>query len=407
MPKTIATTPSWYWPEGVSRVLGIPPVPVQALAVDGPARRDADATAAVWGDVVVSAGELGAQVHAVARALRHHNGSGPIMVAGGPSLPGAVAVLGAMASGRPTILVAPEAASDAVRSAASTDDLVAVADDDGLAALRAAGIAAEAVDDLLARAHDVAATPGNGAGEPSDAQAPAVRLGGRDGPVWHSHRSLLAGALAQQAFLAPAAGSPWLSMASPCTWDGLCNLLVARISGSPLVLARPGPEAEEAATRHTPAWMSGTMDDAGGTWSGGRRRKRGGGGEGRYLLATVDGPFDPDERRSVGAAAGADVLTVFGQAETGPVLAAHPSWFLDEAVGVPVPNMHVLPADPDTGEPVDVLWELLDRAMVSVWSPSLAVEGIEPGPGLPAGRRYVTGVLAASDPNGMLYLVDE
>jgi hypothetical protein len=106
-------------------------------------------------------------------------------------------------------------------------------------------------------------------------------------------------------------------------------------------------------------------------------------------------------------ATGADVLTMFRTAETGPVLASHPSWHPDESVGIPVPNMRIVPADPDTGEPVDVLWELLDRAMVSAWSPSRAVEGLPPGPGVPAGARFAMGVLAASDPNGMLYLVDE
>ncbi len=405
MPKTIATTPSWYWPDGVCRVLGIPPVPLRAAAVDVPARRDPDAPAAVSGERTLSQAALAVQVDAVARALRAAPAPGSVLVSAGPSVAGIVAVLGALSSGRPAVL-APPAALAGTGPAPGTEVGPVVADDEGAAALAASGLAASSVDDLVAQAHDLPALPGGG-----DSQAglrlPTACLAGRDGPVWHSQRSILAGALALQAFLTPPPGTTWLTIASPCTWDGLCNLLVARMSGSTVVVARPGPDAEEAAERHGPAWTSATLDEAARSWAGGRRRKRVAAGAGRFLLATVDGPFDPDERRAVGGAAGADVLTVFGQPETGPVLAAHPSWFLDEAVGVPVPNMHVLPADPDTGEPVDVLWELLDRAMVSVWSPSLAVAGIEPGPGLPAGRRYVTGVLAASDPNGMLYLVDE
>jgi acyl-CoA synthetase (AMP-forming)/AMP-acid ligase II len=118
---------------------------------------------------------------------------------------------------------------------------------------------------------------------------------------------------------------------------------------------------------------------------------------------------------------------MFGMAETGVVLASHPSWYLEESVGIPVPNMHVVAADPDTGQPISSMWELVDHAMVTAWSPSLAVAGEAAGDGQGpdgtdghiggqtasgfasrfVGRRFVTGVLAASDPNGMLYLVDE
>jgi len=406
MPKTIATTPSWYWPDGLPRVLGIPPLPLVRLSVDRQAERAPSRPALVCADRTITAGELATGVAAVAAALGPGGaGSGAVAVCAGPSADGIVSVLGALASRRRVLLVDPgsKAVTDAL---AATPVAVTLADEDGAAVLGGAGVPTTGLDTLESAPTAGEGPPGEGhAG--GGLTAPSVCLSGGSGPLWHSQRSLLAGALALRAFLAPVAGSSWLEMASPCSWDGLCAVLTALLAGVTVVAARPGVEAEEAFERHQPAWTSSSLDLARASWAGGGRKRRRQVGTGRCVLVTVDGPFDPDECRALAGATGADVLTMFGTAETGPVLASHPSWHLDESVGIPVPNMHIVPADPDTGEPVDVLWELLDRAMVSVWSPSLALEGFVPGPGTPAGGRFVTGVLAASDPNGMLYLVDE
>ncbi|MDA8275816.1 MAG: AMP-binding protein [Actinomycetota bacterium] len=413
MPKTIATTPSWYWPEGVPRVLGVPPRSVVQLGVDRPAQHDPGRPAVVWGEQTLTAAELAACVAALGADIENSAATpGAVVVCAGASLAGVVAVLGALASGRPSLLVAPgERGSDVVLH----DQVLAVAVGDaeglgalgdvGVPALEVGGQPADGTDEQCLAGTDV---PGDGSvswRSGDELGAPSVRLAGRSGPVWHSQRSLLAGALALRAFVSPSAGSSWLTLASPCTWDGLCGVVTALVSGVTLLAARPGDEGRDVYERHGPQWTVSSLALAADSWSGsGRRRGR---AAERWILAGVDGPFDPDERRAVAAAAGADVLTMFGLAETGPMLASHPSWYLDESVGIPVPNMHVVPADPDTGEPVDAMWELLDRAMVSVWGPSLAVGGVEPGPGEPLGRRFATGVLAASDPNGMLYLVDE
>lgn len=407
MPKTIATTPSWYWPDGVPRVLGVPPRSVWHLAVDVPARRAPDRPALVHGGRSVPAAELGALVAAVAAGVEGAaTGPGAVAVCAGPSPAGVLAVLGALAADRPAVLVEPGADASEVACRAQAP-AVAVGDADGVAALAGTGAPLVEVGALVSGGVPATGPPaGHGqrrAGSGLD--SPSVCLTGRSGPVWHSQRSLLAGALALQAFARPASGAPWLIGSSPCAWDGLCATVCALVAGAPLLTAPPGAEACDATERHRPTWMVSSLAVAADSWAGAGRRR--GPAAGGWLLAGVDGPFDPDERRAVAAATGAGVLTVFGMAETGPVLASHPSWFLDEAVGIPVPNMHVVPADPDTGEPVDAMWELLDRAMVSVWSPSLAVGGLAPGPGDPAGRRFVTGALAASDPNGMLYLVDE
>ncbi len=437
MPKAIATTPSWYWPDRVPRVLGTPPYFLEELLVERWARRRPAHPLVVSADARVGAAGLAESVRAVACAIGAAVTPGrPVAVSAGPTAEGAALVLGALASGRKVLLAPPGAAAG---SCDVSDASLGLGDAAGAAEFGAAGLEVLRLDDLVGRAHDAGGAPGGDVGgrpnslapgghsEEEGLDAPVACIVGRYGPVWHSHHSLLAGAVALGAFLGVDGDTAWLSTYSPCTWEGLCGLTVALLAGSTLVLAEPLGAAAEAAAAEQPTWLLSSITDAAATWGGGKRHRRGGDGSARAALLMVDGPFDPDERRAVAPAAGGTALTMFGMAETGVVLASHPSWYLDESVGIPIPNMHVVAADPDTGEPISTMWELVDHAMVTAWSPSLAVAGgaadddSEPGGGDGhfggrnassfasrfAGRRFVTGVLAASDPNGMLYLVDE
>ncbi len=422
MPKTIATTPSWYWPDRVPRVLGTPPYYLEELLVERWARRHPVHPALVSSDARTEAAELAERVRAVAVAIDATTSPDrPVAVCAGPTAEGAALVLGALASGRRALLVPPGTTTNGRVSQAS----LGLADPTGAGQLKAVGLDTVGLDDLVARAPVDGAgpngrpagpsngsNPGGGEDDRPDLGAPVACVVGRYGPVWHSHHSLLAGAVALGAFLGVTGQTAWLSTFSPCTWEGLCGLTVALLAGSTLVLAEPCEEAAEAATSEHPAWLLSSLSDALATWGGSRRRRANDDGA-RAVLLMVGGPFDPDERRAVAPVAGGTALTLFGMAETGVVLASHPSWYLEESVGIPVPNMHVVPADPDTGEPISSMWELVDQAMVTAWSPSLAVAG-EAAEGADgrfasrfAGRRFITGVLAASDPNGMLYLVDE
>jgi acyl-CoA synthetase (AMP-forming)/AMP-acid ligase II len=441
MPKAIATTPSWYWPDRVPRVLGTPPYYIEELLVERWAHRQPAHPSLVSSDARTGAAELAESVRAVAAALTALTADTapdrPVAVSAGPTAEGAVLVLGALASGRKVLLAAPGATIDGMDVSQAS---LGIGDPAGTAELSAAGLEALRLDALVARAPAAAGTPGGDVAEGSDGLAPSVRadgasgLGapvacmvGRYGSVWHSHHSLLAGAVALGAFLGSGGDTAWLSTYSPCTWEGLCGLTVALLAGSTMVLAEPRDAAVEAAAAEHPAWLLSSLADGVATWGGGKRSRRAGGEGVRAALLMVDGPFDPDERRAVAPAAGGTALTMFGMAETGVVLASHPSWYLEESVGIPVPNMHVVAADPDTGQPISSMWELVDHAMVTAWSPSLAVAGEAAGDGQGpdgtdghiggqtasgfasrfVGRRFVTGVLAASDPNGMLYLVDE
>ena len=401
MPKTIATTPSWYWPEGVPRVLGIPPYSLDELLVERWAHEEGDRPILVSGTTRMSPAELASEVRAASAevARQVELGSAATLYAG-PTVQGVVLVLGALASGR-QVLLREAAAGEPER----LGEPVAPAG--------------------LGEPGTVRARAANGAGAgPGSIREPAACLAGRFGLAWHSQRSLLASAVALQGFLGTGIrrGGTWLSTFSPCTWEGLSALGTALLGGNTLVLSSPGEASREALSAEKPTWLFGSFDDAVATWAGGAKRRRSEEPPVRAALLSVDGPFDPDQRRAVTSSLGT-ALTVFGTAETGPLLASHPSWYLDESIGIPLPNMHVVPAEPDTAEPITTLWELVDHAMVTAWSPSLMLGYEADGAALRSagqhstgghstgghftGRRFVTGVLAASDPNGMLYLLDD
>jgi hypothetical protein len=368
VPKTIATSSSWYWPEGIPRVVGVPPRDPVALALARERLLGPDRIVLSDGVAALSAAELEAGVAAAAATAP---GSCPLRhLYAAPSVEGALEVLGVLAAGIPVVL------------APDDEDVRAPAE-------RAPELPPPAADG-----------PGTGL------RAPLVAFPARGALAWHSPRSLLASALGLLAFLEPAPGARLALLAPPSRWDGLCALLVGLLAGTEVVLVAPGDAARELLEAGQVDWAVASLDEAAATFAGAGGRRRRPGARDRYLLATVEGPFDPDERRAVAAGSGLEALTLFGLPETGPVLGAHPSWYLEEAVGIPLPNQHVLPADPDTGEPLAVMWELLEQAMISVWSPALAVAGVARAPGVPRDERVATGVFAASDPNGMLYLLE-
>ena len=126
-----------------------------------------------------------------------------------------------------------------------------------------------------------------------------------------------------------------------------------------------------------------------------------------FLLST-SGLFDPGQRQRVGRSFESPALTVFGLPETGAIFASHQSWYLDESVGIPISNAHVVPADPRNGTPIQALWEMVESAEVTVRGPALmcGYEGAEHPERFVDGR-FRTGVVASSDANGMIYILPD
>lgn len=368
MPKTIAITPSWYWPPGVTRVVGIPPFSITELCVERNAREDPSALALVADSTRLTAEAFRDEVWRRAAALAA--GSGPVAIpAGVPTAESVLTLLGALAAGRSCDFTG---GGQPPAPAGSTN--------------------------------------GFSPDRPSISQLrePAVTIAGRSGPVSHSHRSLLAAVIGLGAFLEVQRGKPWMPLVGLGRWEGLLATLAPLYFGGALVLPPAGNDAEKTVqtmTRERIGYAFADLDAAGRLTRDAKKSTKDARRVLDGFLLSVDGMFDADERRRVARAFECPALTVWGTPETGPVFASHPSWYMDESVGIPVTNAQVIPSDPRTGAPIQALWELVDSAEVTVWSPAVCAS-MAGGEGESwAENRFRTGMLASSDANGMIYLL--
>ncbi len=354
MPKTIAITPSWYWPARVPRVVGVPPFSLPELLVERRARRDPEGLAVVDASERLTNAELLARITEASESPDATAMSSPT-----PSVAGVVALLGALVAGTPVRF-------------------------------------------------DGAGTAAVGGESVADLRGAIVSLAARDATAWHSQRGLLAGALSLGSFLQVGAERPWLSTFGLGSWEGIYGVTTALAAGAPLILAPAGEGALEYVVREG---VGTAFTDLGSAYQASREAKRDvkavRGVLGSLVLST-GGMFDPDQRRRVAKMFECPALTTFGMPETGPIFTAHPSWYIDEAIGIPMTNAHVVPVDPRSYTPVQTLWELVESAMVTVYSPMLTV-GYDGGAHADRFRddRFVTGVIASSDANGMIYLLPD
>lgn len=381
MPKTIAITPSWYWPTGISRVVGVPPYSIFDLCVVRNARREPQAPAVIDQQGSVSYEALQDEVERRAQALAVAAGEAKLTVLPGTLTRGAVVeFLAGLAAGVKIHITAGDAAALAARVGAA---IVAGQEPDGV----------------------TPAVPG-----PIDPRAAAVVIEGLDGaPVSHSNRSLLAMAISMATYLDATQDGPWMSTLPLSSWEGLMAVLAPLHLGAPLVIPPAGADPDTLlgfiprhGVKYTVAGIEGFAHAC-------REAKRAAKDARRQLsaaLLAVEGPFDPDQRRRVGKALECPALTFWGMAETGPVFASHPSWYIDESVGLPMTNAHVVPSDPRSGQPIQALWELVEMAEVTVFSPSLPVQAPDAdNTGRFVHNRFRTGMMASSDANGMIYLL--
>ena len=201
---------------------------------------------------------------------------------------------------------------------------------------------------------------------------------------------------------------PWLSTFPFSCWEGVFGLTIGLATGAPVVLGQPGVPALVTIAREGVGYAFTDLPSAFGATKDAKREVKDMRGILSALLVSVPGVFDADQRRRVGRLFECPALTMFGTPETGPIFAAHPSWYVDEAIGISVTNAHVVPVDPRSGLPVATLWEFVESAMVTVYSPQMCVgyEGGAHGERFRDGR-FVTGVIASSDANGMIYVLPE
>ncbi len=410
MPKTIATTPSWYWPDLVPRAIGIPPFSVVDYLIKRPNRSCPQSTVFVDAQNSFSFQQVNDLINKATGFLNSKRSGQTRLKLGvllDSSAKSAILLLAAINSNSDIYLM-DEFNLSLEYSNLTNLDLVLINGKDNPSQIQPAGGFLK-FDELVSFETDIGTQDFKF--DRDEFGRAKINLYGSFGLTSHSERSLLAAALSFSTFLEGAmvvghtSENTWLNLYDLSVWQGINGLLSALINSSTTYFCSDSGVAAEVIAERAPNWILCNFNLGDEIASKMGRKKKNNSYVQQAALLGIDGEFAPDTRRDISNSLGS-ALTFYGTAETMVMLASHPSWYIDEAVGIAIPNMHIVPADPDTYEPIDTLWELLDQAVISAWSPSLGSPVDESGASHYKDGRFITEQLASSDPNGMLYLLD-
>ncbi|HZD42375.1 MAG TPA: class I adenylate-forming enzyme family protein [Terriglobales bacterium] len=243
-----------------------------------------------------------------------------------------------------------------------------------------------------------------------DLGAPVLALAMEGGGLaYHSHKSLLAGAVSWSTFV-PLKTEDLVLAAEPLyTWEGLYGLLPILFRGGTCLLGDlQNPEGlARGVVEHRPIYTILSRPGARLLYQSSHRVLVQAFREClRGLFVSTTGPFTAIGRMRLKNLLGKPALLAFGSAEAGPVFSSHPTWFLDSAVGIPVTNVDVWPLNPASGNPLEVPWETIEYGEVGVKSPMTAVDYQSPEE---KDRRVKGGwlrtkIVTTMDPNGLFYI---
>lgn len=395
MGKKLALLPSWYWPEGVPQHIGTPRMYLDEVLVAQHSEERPGATALIAPGLELTYAELRVRVDTMAAGLmRRLSGKGhKVAVAVEDTAQALLTVLAAL-SARCEVMLVPSRASVPAAN-------LLVVDHDLETPVPRVG-----PDELLQTAPD--SRPDRGPVQVRDVCLHLPAGGGLY--ALHSHHSLLSGLLSLSTFLGMSAGLA-MPVAKPLhTWDGLYQALLPLYLGGTVLLGPAGssPVAtlELAGQRPACLWVDppgvSMWLDGAGMPTVQRVRKTC-----RYLLVSVNGPFDVGLRRRLRRRLGIPILTVLGTPETGPVVASHWRWYLDHAVGSPITNGEIRPVDPTTGQWVVVPWELIPHARVAAKGPQMMLryDGAEATAARMKEKWVLLDLIGSLDANGLLTLL--
>lgn len=418
MGKGAVSIVAGYWPEDVHRYLQVPNLSLDEAVVMRPSRRRPDHPALICGGDVRTYRELADETEQAASRLRTALGPpGARLALALRAGPQALSLLlGAMRAGYSTLVLdhlGPAGRSSEVgRQLGGFGPDLIVAEGAAAPGWRALDAAPRVIE--LALFWDLAPEPPTTGGQRSqrDLRAPVVALVGADQHlVYHSHTTLASWAVSFSAFVPLTEESVVLDLEPLHKWGGLAAMVAALFRGATCRCAEPDlaglddwPRSDLADGRTYAISSFDTMvnlerSGGGSSWEAIAPRLAG-------VFATVGGAFSVKARRRVEADLGVPILTILGSAEAGPAVASHPSWYVDESVGIPLTNVDLWPLDPATGRPLAVPWEAIEFAELGARSPMTAVDL-----GTPSARatdvhdRWLRlGTVATMDPNGLFYL---
>ncbi len=405
-----------YWPEDVYRYLAIPGLALDEGVVSRAAKRRAQHPALLWNGEPLTYQQLAEETDKTMKALLGRLGDQGGRVAIGVQYPvGALKIfLGALKARLNVLLVDLSASAEGLHEQLSAFEPDWVVADEGKPGRPDFARAAPGIRLLSTRELSEAGTGSPRPRARLDLKAPAVAIpaiGERGGSrlVYHSHASLLAGAISWSTFLTLKENDTLLCVGPLSTWEGLYSVLPALFRGGTSALAdSQEPDAVAEAVRlHRPRYMLLPLQEASRMASHRdvtRAIRDTEGLEG--ILVSVTGPFLIAERKRLAHLLGKPILTVLGNVEAGPIVASHPTWYLDGAVGIPVTNVDVWPLNPRTGNPLQIPWEAVEYGEIGVRSQMAAVSYQTPEEGQERIREgwLRTKVVATMDPNGLFYL---
>ncbi|MBI2916500.1 MAG: acyl--CoA ligase [Chloroflexi bacterium] len=401
-----------FWPEGVFRYVATPGIYLDEGLVDRPARRWAASPALLVDTQVITYADLQKQVAEANQRVMSALGQGKTRLCLAVSQPLELIklFLGALKA-RCFILLANTAlpSSEITRHVQEFGADLVIADERAFGKVEPLRGQVRLME--LKEFWSAEITPG--ARGPVRLSTPSVSLVGRGGRLaQHTHASLLSGALSWSTFLPLREGEVVLALQPPYSWEGLYSVAAPLFRGGACALANwedPEQAAHMVAEHHPvstivsqPRALS-LLERPNPRFVDAVRAST----LSEFYLS-VPGHFRTTVRRKLQALLGVPVLTVFGTAETGPALAAHKEWYIDEAAGIPASNVDLWPLNPDSGNPLLVPWESVEFGELGVKSPMAMAGYLHPE----ETQEYVkgewvrTGAVATMDPNGFFYLLE-
>ena len=399
-----------YWPEDVYRYLAIPGIPIDDGLVARPGKRTPDRPALIGHQGPLSYKQLLADTDQVMKAvLTCLEGKGSrVAIAVADPLDLMKIVFGALKARAVIFLMNLSLPPEdlAVQLQQFRPDL-AIADDAFRRTIGAAPDGIRTVSMAELRETKPAAAPPRGR---QDLGAPALALSMEGGGLaYHSHRSLLGGAVSWSTFV-PLKTEDLVLAAQPLyTWEGLYSLLPILFRGGTCLVAdlQDPDKLAHGVREHHPIYTMLSRPEARLLYQSTHRPVVQAFKENLHgLFVSTTGPFTAIGRLRLKNLLGKPALLAFGSAEAGVVFSSHPTWFLDTAVGIPVTNVDVWPLNPANGNPLEVPWETIEYGEVGVKSPMTAADYHSPEEKEKRvkGGWLRTKIVTTMDPNGLFYI---
>ncbi len=372
---------SAYWPEETPRYANVPLKTVGDIVIHSIARSAPERPALVSAGGMLSYGELSRRVLRLGQALRTRCERGArVLIALTEPAELLIAAFGAFEA-KTLALLSPGVCESETASAFAPDLVIGRADIPGVQSI---GFS-ELMD-----------SPVKGLAERPELRAPVLVLARPDqrGEIFHNHRTLLATAVALDKFFMLATNSQVVLLEPPSAWHTLGLLLATWHRGGTVWAGWGGARKAlpECADYVVCGWEGAEplLEDL--------RSSRPPVQIIAGIILGVEGPFSISRRRRLSRRMGVPVLTLLGRNDIGPIIASHPTWFLDDAAGIPLPNVDTRPLNPVERTPLSIGWDVVEQAEIGVKS------DLAPAGGTIAEGWLQTGIVAEVDPTG-LYLL--